>query len=271
MRWKEKVESRSLPRLNRPTPHPHPHPHPPIPPLQPLPDPSPTPPRPLPDPSPTPAPSPIGSGGTNAALAASGAGTLVALPALSSKLLPAVCQVEWTCPVGHVCDVSAGTKVGNVQCDAGVAAFAVVSWGKRDGEGGGWKRKGVEGGGGRQHSMYVLCHLSNCTSRSLHTLPLSRARVLSLVCCFRRAVVPAGSSSAVPVHHATLGSTVDCPRASPAHPRHPTPKLGLRRPGNAHRVKTGAATERLDAWLQRRVGTHAAPRDMPAWRHLKSW
>lgn len=47
--------------------------------------------------------------GDRAALAAGGNGTLIAQHGATS--LPAVCQLEWTCPLGHACDPNRQTKV----------------------------------------------------------------------------------------------------------------------------------------------------------------
>lgn len=43
------------------------------------------------------------------ALVMDGNGTLVSLPATAT--LPAVCQVDWACPPGHMCDSTAQVKV----------------------------------------------------------------------------------------------------------------------------------------------------------------
>ena len=47
--------------------------------------------------------------GDRAALAAGGNGTLIAQHGATS--LPAVCQLEWTCPLGHSCDPDRQAKV----------------------------------------------------------------------------------------------------------------------------------------------------------------
>lgn len=49
------------------------------------------------------------SAGDRGALAGGGAGHLLPLPAATA--LPAVCEVEWVCPPGHVCDAESSTKV----------------------------------------------------------------------------------------------------------------------------------------------------------------
>jgi hypothetical protein len=49
------------------------------------------------------------SAGDRGALTGDGAGHLLPLPAATA--LPAVCEVEWACPPGHVCDTESSTKV----------------------------------------------------------------------------------------------------------------------------------------------------------------